>query len=177
MKKTRFWSKWKLLGIVALVVSSVHLWYYGEWVWPASPETLAAQALTGATVHEKAKAAVRLSDCGHKGAEQLRRVLRESDTPEVRAACILGLCGIEDYESMDLFVELMADESFVVRGSAGAAVTVMVQGHDPRFLFRADDPEEKRQKAIESLSQRWEELRGSPLLDHYRKYLKETRGR
>jgi HEAT repeat protein len=167
-----------VLGVVILLVGSVHAWFYlGGWVWPPSPEKLAEQALNGATVVERAEAAILLADCGYTAVEQLRRVLRESDTPEVRAACINGLGLVRDYESMDLFVELLEDESLVVRSSAGSVVPGMITGHVPKFTYLADDPVETRQKAIESLRQAWEELRDSPLLNRYKRLLQEMRSR
>lgn len=168
----------KFLGVVILIVGSVHAWYYlGGWKWPASPEKLAGKALNGPTVAERATAAVGLSGCGYRAVEQLRRVLRESDTAVVRAACIEGLGAIQDYESMDLFIELLQDESVVVRGTAGPVVSKMVMVQDPRHVYRASDSNEERQGAVESLTQSWEELRGSPLLNRYKRLLEESRNR
>lgn len=164
-----------VFGAVVLIVGSFHLWYYVSWVWPASPDQLADRALNGDSPEERGKAAVRLAECGYQGVEQMRRVLNESNDPAVRATCIEGLGSIWDYESMDLFVELLEDESRAVRGAAGTAVTVMVMGHDPRFRFRADDPDDKRQQAIDSLTTRWEDLNGSPILKRHIRILEQQR--
>jgi hypothetical protein len=166
-----------VLGIVVVVVGAVHCWFYlGHWRWPASPKALARRALSGATVEQRTAAAVRLADCGVRAREELRQVFRESDTPEVRAACIHGLGAIEDYDSMDMLLDELGSESLIVRGAAGVAVSRMVMGHDLERPFRANDPEEDRAKAIEALRQYWEELRGSPLLKRYLKVRKEMRG-
>jgi HEAT repeat protein len=164
------------LGGVVLLVAAVHaLYYLGGWTWSASPAKLAEQALNKPTVEERTRAAVRLGDCGYEAREELRRVLQQSDTPEVRAACIQAIGAIEDYDSMDLLLEALEDEAIVVRGSAGSAVSKMVMGHDLRFSFKANAPEQERKKAVATLRAYWEQLRGSPLLNRYRR-LQERRG-
>jgi hypothetical protein len=167
-----------MLGVVILLVVGVHCWYYlGHWRWPASPEKLAQQALNGATVDEKIRASLRLADCGYKAQEQLRQVFRESDIPEVRAACIRGMGAIYDYDSMDMLLEALEDKSLVVRGSAGVVVSKMVMGHDVRFTFSAAAPEEDRKKAIKSLHESWEDWRDSPLYYRFLRVLERRRGR
>ncbi len=132
-------------------------------IWRDSPDKLARQALKAQTVAGRVQAAGQLADYGYEARDQLQRVLRESNTPGVRAACIGGLGEIEDYDSMDLFIELLNDDSLVVRGSAGSVVTTMLMAHEPQFAFRANDPADKRQEAVKLLREKWEELRGTPL--------------
>jgi len=166
-----------ILGVVILVVGGVQCWYYlGHWLWRASPEELAERALKGATVAEKTKAAVRLGDCGFEAREELRQVFRETDRPEVRAACILGMGAIEDYDSMDVLLEALESESLVVRGRAGVVVSKMVMGHDVRFSFEANAPEEERKKAVESLRKYWEDVKDSPLLNRHIRLQRKRRG-
>ncbi len=160
-----------VLGGVALCTVVFQAWYFGylgSGGSPGSPDELAQQALSGPTVAEKAKAAVRLADCGPDALDELRRVLKESDTPAVRAACIQGLGAIEDYDSVDMLLDLMEDESPIVRGSAGAAVSNMLLGARATVQFKADGPEEERKQAIKVFREEWGKLRGSPLLHRYR---------
>jgi HEAT repeat protein len=164
------------LGVVILVVALVHGWFYlSGGTRSASPEKLAQQALSEPTVEEKTRAALRLGECGYEARDQLRQVLQQSDTPEVRAACIQGLGAIKDYDSVDLLMDALEDESLIVRGRAGSVLTKMISGAGETWSFKASAPEGERKKAIEILRDHWEQLRDSPLLNQYRRRLQEGR--
>jgi HEAT repeat protein len=177
MVSTRLKVLLAVLGAVVLCVGAFQAYFYlGGGEGSASPEQLAQEALSGSTVEDRAKAAVGLENCGYKAHEELRRVLQESDTAEVRAACIRGLGAIEDYDSMELMMDLLEDESLIVRGTAGSAVTSMlVMASGVQTRFKADGTEEERRQAAETLREEWEQLRESPLLNRYRRKLQKDR--
>ena len=142
-------------GILLLVVGAVYWKYYLSGENVPSPEELAQQALTAATAEEKEAAAVRLSQSGKPGVEEMRRVYQQSDVAEVRAACVKGLGVLRDYDSMDVFFQSLEDESALVRGRAGVAMIRML-GRD--YRFRASGSPADRAQAIAGMKKAWEEM-------------------
>ena len=144
-----------IAGILLLVVGVVYWKYYlaGEKV--LSPEELAQQALSAATAEEKEAAAVKLSQAGQPGIEEMRQVYQQSDVAEVRAACVKGLGVLRDYDSMDVFFKSLEDESALVRGRAGVAMIRML-GRD--YRFRANGSPAERAQSIASMKKAWEEM-------------------
>ena len=144
-----------IAGILLLVVGLVYWKYYlaGEKV--PSPEELANQALTAASVEEKEAAAVKLSQAGKAGIEEMRQVFQQSDVAEVRAACVKGLGVLRDYDSMDVFFKSLNDESALVRGRAGVAMIRML-GRD--YRFRANGSPADRARSISGMKGAWEEM-------------------
>ena len=142
-------------GILLLIVGVVYWKYYlaGEKV--LSPEELAQQALTAASAEEKEAAAVKLSQAGEPGINEMRQVYQQSDVAEVRAACVKGLGVLRDYDSMDIFFQSLEDESALVRGRAGVAMIRML-GRD--YRFRANGSVAGRAQSIAGMKKAWEEM-------------------
>jgi len=163
--------------IYAVGGSAVLLAVIYGWMWlggggsAASPEELARQALEAATAEEQEQAAVRLAALPQSEARShLRDVLRQSKVAGVRAACLQGLGASHDYQSMDLLLEALEDESPLVRGRAGVAVTRMI-GRD--YHFRANGSEESRAKAVKGIRTCWEEMKKSKLLESFKQELQQ----
>lgn len=142
---------------------------------PPSPEQLARQALEAPTSDEQEVAAVRLAQLGKPAREHLRRVLSESQSPEVRGACIRGLAVLWDYDSMPAFLDALDDDSELVRGRAGTAVKRMMSSAD--YGYRSDDPPEKRAAAVKRFRAHWKEFRDSEILENWKKRLEEREQR
>jgi len=141
------------VAVVAVQVILVRWLLGGGSIQPQA--VLAAQALSeGIEEGEREVAAVQLARHPEEPAAELRRVLRESESPKVRAAVIRGLGNLYDVDSLPELIDAMEDESVLVRGRAGVAVQRIV-GLDAGF--RAEDPEEKRGEAVAKYRQFWEE--------------------
>jgi len=157
------------LGVVLVVV-------YGWLYLPrsektASPEELARQALQAATAEERERAAIELAQLsGPAALEQIRRVLGESRAPQVRAVCIRALGAVRDFEAMDLLLCALEDESPLVRGRAGVAVTRMI-GRD--YHFRPHESAEQRAGAVKNIRRYWKAMDGSPQLESYKERLRQ----
>ncbi len=141
---------------------------------PPSPEQLARQALEAPTPDEQEVAAVRLAGLGKPAKQHLRRVLSQSQSPEVRAACIGGLAVQWDYDSMPAFLDALDDDSELVRGRAGRAVERMMSVD---FDYRYDDPPEKRAAAVKRFREHWKEFRDSEILEYWKERLEEREQR
>jgi len=158
------------LYAVAAVLAVTVAAYYG-WrllvgrTGSLSPEALARQALTADGADERQRAAVDLSGAGKAAAPHLRRVLRESNDPAVRAACAQGLGDVRGYEAMDLLLDLLGDEDALVRSRAVKAISRLLR-RDLRFPVQGSAAD--RGKAQAAIRQVWEEIRDSPLLEHIR---------
>ncbi len=109
-------------------------------------QELAASQLTALACRE--------SGCGDLNPLQpyLLRVLRESDNPGARAASIRGLATIFDYGCGPALLEALDDPSAQVRNAAAMAIQRLISR---RFLFRANDPPQKRQAVAEEIRQEW----------------------
>ena len=91
---------------------------------------------------------------------EMRGVLIESETPEVRAAAAAGMGNSGDLESTPDLLDAMEDESVRVRETAAQAIgRLLGWNHD----FRADDPLEKRQETIAQYRERWTTFQNSSL--------------
>lgn len=83
----------------------------------------------------------------------LTRVLRgEREQPNVRAAAARALGRLQLWDGMPALVEALEHPDPLVRGRAGAAIRKML-GRD--YLFRANDPLEKRREAIANIRRDW----------------------
>jgi hypothetical protein len=138
-----------------------------------SPEELAELALTADSPDERDKAAAELIMWGDVAIPQMRQVLDQSKTPEVRAAMIQGLAQQWDFDSMPTFLDAMDDESLVVRSRAGGAVQRLLQGD---YGYRADDPPKTRERAVKSSRREWDMLRDDARLKWFKEQLKQKRG-
>jgi HEAT repeat protein len=166
-----------LLIVLGVLVAAAAALYGRRWLGSGredlgSPQALAEEALQAPTLKQRESAARRMVRIGKPAAQHLRRVLVESKTPEVRAACIQGLATHWDYDGMPALLDALEDESPLVRGRAGAAVEKML-GAD--FGFRFDDPPEKRAKSVNTLRQEWARMQNSPVLEDWKKRLQNRR--
>jgi len=150
---------------------------------PPSPDELAQEALEAATAGEQELAAVKLAEVANDNQLQpqlrqqakqcLQRVLKESRSPQVRAACIQGLSSLWDYDSMPAFLDALGDESDLVRGRAVVTIERMMSVSLAGFGYRYDDPSAKRAPAIERVRKEWDTTRDSPIMKKWRERLKE----
>ena len=156
-----------VFGVLVALAVAVYGVLYG---WPVlfsgeqSPEELARSALEAPTPREQEEAVVQLAQFGTEAREQLRRVLAESKTPRVRAACIRALAGQLDYDNMPAFLDALDDDSALVRGRAGAAVQQMLYA-DVAFPY---DAPPVREPAAKDLRERWEIMRDSPIMKKWK---------
>ena len=160
-----------IAGLLLLVVIGIYWMYYATGETVLSPEELAERALTASSPEEKEAAAVQLSQAGAAGVEQMRRVYKQSDVDEVRAACVKGLGVLRDYDSMDVFFQSLEDDSPLVRGRAGVAMVRML-GRD--YQFRANGSPAERAQAIAGMKKAWAEM--EPDLDRIKKEMRKKNG-
>lgn len=159
-----------LLGVLG-VLMIVAIVYYSQastpepFVTTTPPEKLVEEALHQPEPVARQQAAVQLADRAAESPQRLREVYRQSDSPEVRAACISGMAQTWEYESMDDLLAALDDESPLVRGRAGSAATRML-GID--FLYKAHDPPEKRQLAAKRMRAAWQSMQTSGKLDEWK---------
>jgi len=86
-------------------------------------------------------------------AAPLAKMAREDPSADVRAAAVSGLNRMGAFGEMDTFLAAMDDPDPIVRRRAGEAAKRFACA-DVRF--RADDPPEKRQAAIQTLRDLWQ---------------------
>ena len=163
-----------VLGVLLVVAVVVHgrRWLGSREEDLGPPEALAEEALQAPTLKQRESAALRMVRIGKPAVPHLNRVLVESKTPEVRAACIQGLATHWYYEGMPALLDALEDDSPLVRGRAGAAVEKML-GAD--FGFRYNDPPEQRAKIVDTLRQEWANMQDSPVLEDWKKRLHDRR--
>jgi HEAT repeat protein len=152
---------------------------------PPSPTELAQQALQADTETDQELAAVKLAEMAGKNdlqpqlreevKQQLRRVLGESQSPQVRAACIQGLASQWDYESMPALMDALDDPSDLVRGRARVAIERMMSVDLGSFGYKYDDPSAKRAAAIQRIRNDWEIKRDQPVFQNWMERLKKKR--
>jgi len=135
---------------------------------PARPsiEELEQQAVSGGQVTDQQRAVNQLTESGSAARPALRRTLRQAAEPEVKAASIQGLGQLYDYESMDDLLKALDDPSPLVRGRAGVAVQRLL-GAD--FGFSPELEGEQLEQKITVLKKEWERMRGSRLLEDFKK--------
>ncbi len=146
------------LLIVLLIGIGLVGWVY----WPRKETKLPAdelveQALNGEAPHLKQQAVFHLAN--QREVPELRRVLKESPTPEVKVAAVQGLARADDIESVPQMFDLLEDPDPQVRGQAGAALTAML-GED--YFFAAEDSPQKRRAIAASMRKRFEQLKQHP---------------
>jgi hypothetical protein len=162
-------AMWPALAAVVLLVGAFYAWYYLPRSSRPSPDTLRQQALTAATPTERQAAAAQLADWGEEAKPQMREVLSATDQPEVRALMIQTLGGMFDYESMELLLQGLDDESLEVRQRSGYAVRTMLGAALP---YDAQAPAEERAKAVAWMRNDWEQLKASPRLKDFQERLR-----
>ena len=89
-----------------------------------------------------------------KTPEEARGELAKSDAPpETRAEAAAQLGAMRDRQSVPQLIAALEDDDLHVRARANAAV-IQILGAD--FMFRADDPPERRRQAVERIKKHWE---------------------
>ncbi|MCA9270490.1 MAG: HEAT repeat domain-containing protein [Planctomycetales bacterium] len=161
-----------LAGAIVLALIVFGYQYLGQ-SGPRSPEALEQDALHASSVDDRELAAAELSDWGEAAQDHMRRVLAQADSPSVRSLMIQGLGNVYDYESMDVFLAALDDESELVRGRAAAAVRKML-GRALAFDPSAEPAE--REKAAELMRKEWKGLKGTPLLEDFKARVKNHTG-
>ncbi len=156
--------QYAILGCGLMVLLAILAWRFWPDARPKSPEELARLALEAPTPDEQERAAVRLAELGPEATSHLRRVLSESQSSAVRAACIRGLAARRDYDSMPEFLKALEDESPLVRGRAGVAVQKLL-GAD--CGYRQDLPQRQHQAAVKALRKEWERLKDSEMMQDW----------
>ncbi len=146
-------------------------WHFWPTEYQPTPAELAEVALNGPTPTERAKAAVQLADYGDEALEQLRRVLQESAEPDVQSACVEGLGKLWDYDSMDVFLDILEKGPMKVRGRAAVIVSRMT-GRNRRYRVGASLME--RQRWVRYMHEDWEEIRNSAHFDDLKRRLRES---
>jgi uncharacterized protein (UPF0147 family) len=149
-----------------------------------SPADLAQEALQAASAEDQELAAVKLAEVANdqqldrqvcdEAQQELRRVLGESRSPTVRAACIQGLASLWDYESMPAFLDALDDPSEVVRGPATVSIEWMMSVSLKNFGYDYRGPPATRTAAIERIRQYWEEKREGPIFTNWMKKKKRA---
>lgn len=104
--------------------------------------------------------------------EVLAQALQADPSPEVRAAAARWIGLVRYWEGMPALIQGMNDPSEQVRRDAGAAVR---QLWERDFLYRADDPPEKRARVVEFIRQEWEGYQNSPAFQPHKWSSKEKR--
>ena len=159
-----------LIGVLlALLVAALVHWWLSRPKHIETPQELAQQALQADNPDKQERAAVklqaaavRLHKTGPRNAAQpyLTRVFLESKNPAVRIPCMMGLAGIYDYECMPTMLDLLDDESLLVRGAAAAAIDKLI---GVGTNFKAGDPPEKRKKEVARIRECWKKYAAKTL--------------
>jgi hypothetical protein len=154
-------------GVLLVAVVACYAWWY----WPShekleSPEVLARQALSAASLEDQERACARLVVVAGKlhktgtrnpAREPLLQVFKETKSPTVRVAAIRGLASIWDYDSMEAMFEALGDQSTEVQVAARQMI-VNLLCLDPR-RFPPAVSAEARQAQAKELRDRWEDFR------------------
>jgi hypothetical protein len=156
------------LHVVAAVLAVLVAAFYGwRLLWSrwgdSSPETLAGRALTAESAVERQQAAVDLASAGQPALAHLRRVLGESDDPDVRAACVQGLGDLRDYESAEVLIDLLGDRQLLVRARAEKAISRLLR-RDVRFPVEGSAA--ARTNAQNAVRETYQQLCAAGLLEH-----------
>jgi hypothetical protein len=154
-----------VLLLIVVVVYGIRLLPSGG---PPAAKELARLALEADSPEEREKAAIQLTDAeGLEALEHLRRVATESKDANVRAVCIREIGDRCDYESMDLLLAALDDESPLVRARAAKAVAPII-GREYPYRFNA--PKAERQPTIDAIRACWEQMKGSePMMEGLKK--------
>jgi hypothetical protein len=161
---------WKIAaGGIALVIGIYLLIASNSQESAPTIEQLAETASHGEDQTRRESATFQLADRGQVALPHLRRLVREGNSPEVRAAATYAVARQYDYKSMDALLDSMEDESVVVRGRAGRAV-VKLLGRDRRF--RASGSAEERARIIGHCRADWETIKASPHFESFKRKLR-----
>lgn len=142
-----------ILLIVLLVVVGYGI-FGGERLPP--PDELASQALDQtASEQQRVQAALTLTRHGSAAQTEMRRLLKESQNSDVRAAAVDGLAKNGDWEDMPFMIDALNDPSPWVRNRASRAVWRQL---GTNFDFNPKDPPQRRAEAIEKIKKQYKWL-------------------
>lgn len=161
---------WPALAAVVLLGAAFYIWYLLPRDARLSPDVLKQRALTAATPDERQAAAAQLCDWQEQAKPQMREVLAASDLPEIRVMIVQTLGSLYDFDSMDLLLGGLSDQSPEVRQQSILQIRRML-GYTPPFDPLG--PEAERQKAIEVIRKDWETMKESPVLEEFKQRLKD----
>ncbi|NQT39511.1 MAG: hypothetical protein HQ581_18590, partial [Planctomycetes bacterium] len=161
-------------GILFLVASVFYGMKFFPEDAPPPPEELARLALEAPTAEEQELAASQLAAADPVALEHLRRVAEASKSPQVRAVCFRALGKALDFDSMDLFLAALDDESLQIRGQAAVAVMKMIGRN---YAFRADAPEEERAPLVREMRACWKDMKDSPLMEATKQRIAEEQAK
>ncbi len=162
-----------LVAVLAIAVAVVYGWEFLAALKPRpSAAALARLAVEAKTPIERQKAAVTLADAGPEALDHLRRLSHESRDPMVRATCAQALANHGDYQSMDLLIELLQDDS---PGNEGKLVRMRAAAALSQFLrqdlhFPAGGPPEERRQAVARIRKLWQDMSNPAMVEKMKKH-------
>ena len=148
-----------LVGLAAVLFLTVIIVYGSGWFLASKPpaaDDLEKAVLAGGDPVGQQKAAVDLIELGEPALPNVRRVLHESKSPEVRAIMIMGIAQMRDKESLEDIFKALDDDSYVVRVQALAAMRSIMFFDN---IFKPDAPHEVRVEAIKKVRQQMAEMK------------------
>jgi len=157
------------LGGTILLVAVVYGCRYWNWEEKRTPEELARIALEGETPEARQLAAAELTEYGEEAKSLMREVLSQSDHENVRATMIHGLGRIYDYDSMEIILAGLQDESPIVRGRSAVAARKMI---GRSFHYDPSMSKEQRAEVVQAIRKEWENIRDSGLIEHFKERMK-----
>lgn len=144
------------VGIGVTVLGGI-VWLWGAASGPATPTSLASQALTASDPKERINAAVELAMLkGPNASAQLRRVAQESKDPEVIVRAVASLPELSGLDNTKLCLTLLEHGDSAVREAALQAFR-KVAGipFDVELSYDPADPDSQRAVAVRKLSERY----------------------
>ena len=137
-----------LVGLTVILLPVVIWAYGGGWFSVRNrfrPRTWKRPRLADGSPEGQQKAAVALITLGDAALPSVRRVLQQSQSPEVRAIMLQGIAQTRDLDSLEDVLKALDDDAYVVRVQAISAVQRLLFFGQ---LFKPDAPHEVRVKAI-----------------------------
>jgi hypothetical protein len=110
---------------------------------------------------EQLRAIGRAVDAQKAPLEMLTKAVTDDPSPRVRATAAKWVGVLRYWQGMPELIKGLRDPSVRVRQSAYAAIRRMWERD---FLYRADDPPEKREQRVRLIEASWEDYKGS---EHY----------
>jgi hypothetical protein len=162
-------SLYALGGLLLAWVLVALYFYFPRGSGEPTIQELETQALTGAP-EVRVQATMQLIKLKDKGLESLRKVAQKAPDAESKALAIAGLGGLWDFDSMDLILAGLEDESEVVRIRSHVTIEQML---GMRIPFNATDPPAQRQQAVKKMHAEWKALQAGPLLQELKDRLKK----
>jgi len=138
-----------IISVCVLILIGLGLWYYLD--RPPTPAALTQKALSGRSLPERQRAVAQLIMV--KGVDIrpfLRRLIAESQDPEILGTAINGMTPYRDLESMPLFIDDLNHSAGSVREAAYDAIVKYFGGEKlPEGIdYDWNDPPETREKVI-----------------------------